>query len=247
MTDDSVMPRRKDLRKVLQISRINAHKEFRVVGAELVTSVLNFDDENDWAAKLRQLRRDLNFDGSDDRGTWFNDVTHLHVHFGIKDQGIHVEIAKSVAVLYGLFEAEISSWLPKSQRDNSWCEPVRKGMDKERLQYVYDVNKSIVDVELLPGKRFTPREFAQRIYATKNFAELKTEISGWSAGEWVREGLGVGFANEEASPGVLKGAYPLKLREWVTVNISMARDNKPTTIEFRQHHGTMDPETIGWW
>lgn len=33
----------------------------------------------------------------------------------------------------------------------------------------------------------------------------------------------------------------------VTVNLSYAKYDKPLTIEFRQHHGTVDPTAIKWW
>lgn len=32
-----------------------------------------------------------------------------------------------------------------------------------------------------------------------------------------------------------------------TINLSEGRSNKPTTIEFRQHHGATDPTVIKWW
>lgn len=33
----------------------------------------------------------------------------------------------------------------------------------------------------------------------------------------------------------------------ISVKISEARENKPTTIEFRQHHATLDATEIKWW
>jgi hypothetical protein len=34
---------------------------------------------------------------------------------------------------------------------------------------------------------------------------------------------------------------------WVQVNISLARGVKPTTLEFRQHRGTLNAKEIKWW
>lgn len=236
--DDSVLPRRKDLRQALQIDKQTAQREYRVVGAELVSSVLDYDNEQDWLPKLQQLENDLTFNETSDQGAWLYDLTHLHVHFGIKDKELSLEVVKNVCALYGLFENEIQSWLPITQRGSPFCQRLRLGMEKERLTY----NPTMTDVELLPGKRFTPREFTQRLYAVKNLEQLKTEISGWSAGEWVSP------TGDGDKPSIdVKDCYPLGAREWVVVNVSLKRENKPLTIEFRHHHGTIYPETIGWW
>jgi hypothetical protein len=36
-------------------------------------------------------------------------------------------------------------------------------------------------------------------------------------------------------------------RDWVQVNLSLGRENKPATAEFRQQKGMLDPVTIKWW
>ncbi|CZR58735.1 uncharacterized protein PAC_08627 [Phialocephala subalpina] len=249
--DDSVMPQRKDLVQALEITDRTEQKEYRVVGAELVSSVQDFDKMNNWYPKLEQLKEDLTFDATGDKGAWFMDVpgveTHLHVHFGIKDEEISLDVAKNVCMLYGLFENEIQDWLPVSQRESDWCWRLRKGMEREKLAY-FEGGKD--GPQLLPGKRYNPSEYADLIYACKGFEELKTITSGWSAGEWI------GGPNEDDEPTdapsrtVFKAYYHkggIYERSWIAVNLSLKRQNKPFTIEFRQHHGTMDPGTIAWW
>lgn len=214
--DDSVLPRRKDLREPLQIQKHVAQTEYRVAGAELVSSVLDYDNEQDWLPKLQQLNTDLTFNENADQGAWFFDLTHLHVHFGIKDEEMSLDVAKTVCALYGLFENEIGSWLPSTQRESPWCFRLRQGMEKERLGY----NEENDDVELLPGKRFTPREFTQRMYTARTLQQLKTEVSGWSAGEWVHPNA----TGDNPSFDINANAYPVKAREWVAVNISLASE-----------------------
>jgi hypothetical protein len=239
MLDDSVIPRQKILRNPLQIDKQAAQTEYRVVGAELVSSVLNFDNEQDWLPKLQQLEKNLTFNETSDRGAWFYDLTHLHVHFAVKDKELSLPVATTVCALYGLFENDIQSWLPVTQRESPFRKRLRLGMGKERLEYDADGT----DVLLLPGKRFTPREFTDRLYGATNLQELKTEVSGWSAGEWVHP------QSTRMSPSydIKMNAYPVFAREWVVVNVSLGRENKPHTLEFRHHHGTMDPEAIRWW
>jgi hypothetical protein len=36
------------------------------------------------------------------------------------------------------------------------------------------------------------------------------------------------------------------MRDWATVGISSARENKPTTLEFRHHNGTVDHNVVKW-
>lgn len=245
--DDSILPHRDThLVPQLLITSVEAHR-YRVLGAELVSAVLNFDDMQSWYAQLQQLSTDLTFDDNMNQGAWFDSETHVHVHFGIKDDTISLEVAKNVCILYGIFETEIESWLPMSQRYSPWCKKLRLGMEHERLTYTDDKK----DIQLLPGLRYTPSQFADMCYAAKNMQELKTKVTGWSVGEWVGsiQGYGIGVigepsmsvGNSATNTGATGG-----LRNWVSVNLSLARDNKPFTIEFRHHHGTMDPETIAW-
>ncbi|CZR53676.1 uncharacterized protein PAC_03556 [Phialocephala subalpina] len=239
--------RDRDLVPQLLITKLEAHR-YRVLGAELVSAVLNFDDMRSWYAQLQQLNTDLTFDENRNQGAWFGGETHIHVHFVIKDDTISLDVAKNVCILYGIFETEIESWLPISQRYSNWCKQLRRGMEKERLAYTDDKK----DIQLLPGLRYTPSLFADMCYAATNMQELKTKISGWSCGEWVGpiSGYGIGAVGEPSmsvgNSSTNTGAT-VGLRNWVSVNLSLARDNKPFTIEFRHHHGTMDPETIAWW
>lgn len=69
--------------------------------------------------------------------------------------------------------------------------------------------------------RFVPQLFTQQVYAATTVKQL-IEIA--------------------------TGIFPSAVDPYrCTVNISPARGNKPTTIEFRQHYGTLDPTTIKWW
>ena len=92
---------------------------------------------------------------------------------------------------------------------------------------------------LIMGARYAPREFAERIWAASGWEELKTETSGVSAGE------GLGLMDEEETNAASHEL--LSARGWTTVGISAARGNKPLTLEFRQHQGTIDAEVTSHW
>lgn len=82
--------------------------------------------------------------------------------------------------------------------------------------------------------RYTPGGFADAIYATKTLEEVRSQISGYSAGE-------------EIDGTIIKRLTNLGCRNWVALNVSMSRENKPTTIEFRNYHGETDPVDIKYW
>jgi hypothetical protein len=64
---------------------------------------------------------------------------------------------------------------------------------------------------------YTPQLFTELLYETNTVKELVTLTTNSDKGKYV------------------------------TVCISEKRRNKPTTLEFRQHHATIDSETIKWW
>ncbi|CZR56878.1 uncharacterized protein PAC_06767 [Phialocephala subalpina] len=183
----AIMTNREDLRKRLNIELDEAKAEDRVY------------------PKLRQLQDDLTPDETSfDRGAWFTEITHLHVHFGTKNEQISLAMAKNVCVLYGISETEIQSWLPMSQRNSSWCFGLRHRMEKEMLA----CNADRTDVELLPGRRYTPSAFMDNIYEANNLEELRTKISGWSAGEWISTKI------KDQPCRRIQGT--VKAREWIT-------------------------------
>jgi uncharacterized membrane protein len=67
-------------------------------------------------------------------------------------------------------------------------------------------------------KLYTPQAFTEAIYAQQNIPDLRAAI------------------NRGNSTG-----------RNIAVHISSEGKNKPTTIEFRQHHGTVDASSIRWW
>ena len=158
-------------------------------------------------AILSQLQNDFQDDG--DHCGWFNDPTHLHVHFGFADEVIELSAIKNLMALYGLFEEEIERWHPAKMRDDrTWCKRLRVAMET----HSWDESNTFI---------YTPQEFTQKIYETDHIRRLKRVISGIPTKEMQSN--------------------------FVAVNISRKRPNKPTTIEFRQHRGTIDPEEIKWW
>jgi len=230
--DVSVRPQRRNFAKQMNLDLDSVTSKYYCVGAELVSSVLNFDHQTTWFPMLQQLDADFKFDGQ--HGAWFNEEPNLHVHFGILGQELQLETAKNLLALYGLFEREIEGWLMREQRDNwTWCPSVRGGMeyDIHAFRGTGALENRTVYVQQ-EGRRFTPIEFTNRIYGMKTMEELKTEMCGFPpSGDW---GDGI--------PRTV-GGY----REWVAVNLSVQRANKPATIEFRHHHGTIDPVEIKWW
>ena len=56
---------------------------------------------------LTQLEGDLLWDEETKHGVWFTNFEHMHVHFGMLDAEWDLDVAKTVMILYGLFEREI--------------------------------------------------------------------------------------------------------------------------------------------
>ncbi|EKD16210.1 uncharacterized protein L3040_009550 [Drepanopeziza brunnea f. sp. 'multigermtubi'] len=227
--DESVVPSRQELAQLLGVTFDEVRGLYRCVGAELVSRVMGFDDERDWFPQLVQLQNDLSWDEPEGGAFFASGEEHTQVHFALCNEDISLELAQTLCVLYGIFESQIEKWLAAANRDSKWCWRMRLGMERLRVQ-LDDTGTQLVT---LPLKRYTHGEFADLIYATRSFEELRTATTGWTAGEKYSP-------DGQPTDNVLA-------RNWTTVNISMRRENKPTTFEFRHHHGTFDPIVIGWW
>ncbi|KAI6713798.1 hypothetical protein PZA11_003290 [Diplocarpon coronariae] len=225
--DDSVHPSRADLAAELGMTLDEVRKMYRCVGGEVVSQVLKLEEEQTWVPMIEQLHEDLAWSG--DHGSFFTQQEHLHVHFAMADGEISLELAQTLCVLYGLFEAQIEKWVGIGNRDSMWCWRLRLGMERLRLQPTADGN----NIKSLPDRRYTPSKFADLIYATSSLEQLRTATTGRPGGE---------AFTPDGKPAIEIGA-----RDWTTVNVSMERGNKPTTFEFRHHHGTSDPEVVKWW
>lgn len=234
--DDSLFPSRNDFKDVLGpgITYEETRDAYRVVGAELVSKVMDFADEPRWRGVLQEIQNDLVLAQGRPHGVWFTRQEHLHVHVALADEPITLDVAKTLLVLYGLFEGQIERWLKLQQRDSEWCVRLRLGMETLRTRIVQTGPLAGVEVEALPVKRYTPGEFVDRLYGAATFEDLRTEASGREGGEKIPDGTGLPYDH-------------VPIRNWVTVHVSMPRDNKPCTFEFRHHHGTIDQEEIRWW
>lgn len=201
-------------------------KMWRVGGVELMSSVLQYDDEADWFPKLQQIQELLSTDN--ERGfirpyepySINGPALHVHVAIGGNDAGFESPLGfaciKNVLALYGLFEDEIGRWLTMEQRDDEkFAVRIWHGQEGWRSGGKRPAGREGGEPEW-----YTPQIFTRNIYAAKDIEALRVVISGHRTD---KEG------------------------RWVTVNLSPARDNKPLTVEFRQHHGTLDAVTIKWW
>ncbi|KAL2066677.1 hypothetical protein VTL71DRAFT_2749 [Oculimacula yallundae] len=217
-------------------------KTFRCVGAELVSCVYYFSDlPNVVYPALVELQTELSTKAGP-HTAWFRTEEHLHVHFAIEGEKISLEIAQNLCALYGLFEDQIESWLKSCQRDTSWTVGLRKGMKVRKMALAEVATTGDVDLALLPEGRYTPAGYCEGIYGTRNLDELKTFISGYSRGEELDDKVVRDPAGKIWPRLVGVGA-----RGYTAINISLRRANKPTTFEFRHHHGTTNAEEIGYW
>jgi len=211
-------------------------KLYRYVGAELVSARLNWHEGEKWEPMFNQLEEDLLWDPNNGHGVWFSNQEHMHVHFGMPDAEWELDVAKTVMILYGLFEAEIEQWFRVDLRESTYCQSLRLGMEQDRLGRAEGGSPTMI-----MGARYTPREFAERIWAAPGWEELKTETSGRSAGE------GLNFMDEDDDDIDYASLARFASRGWTMVGISAARANKPLTLEFRQHQGTIDALVISMW
>jgi hypothetical protein len=205
---------------------------FDRVGAELVSAILEFDNVESWSGMLRQVESDLAWDG--EKGAWVGEETHLHAHFAFADQEMDLQTVKNICVIYGLWEGEIERWHPMGIRSDirdrdrmsQYCTSLRRGMEG----WMFDL-------------RYTPQEFASRVYNQRSFLGLKQELYGNGL---LVEGLKDGEPGEEIKRvGAREGDMPGW--NWKQVNISFPRGRKKATLEFRQHIGTLQEEEIRWW
>ena len=223
-SDASLSPHRVQYADNHNLSLDEVQEKYYVSSAELVSKVLRFDATNNWRACFGQVNSDLEL--GETLRAWFNGEEGLHVHFGIEGDELDLATCQNVIALYGLFESEIEQWLPLHRRDNiDQAKRVRIGM--EYLKYNTE-GAAEEKVMLFKRQKYTPQGFTEKVYLTRNLNDLKTIASG-----------AILSANLAAGSSMAM--------ETVTANISMARDNKPTTIEFRQHEGTIDSDDIYWW
>jgi hypothetical protein len=80
------------------------------------------------------------------------------------------------------------------------------------------LGQEMFDPESNSTSRYTPQAFTETIYVQQNIPDLRAATNLGDA-----EGRNI------------------------TVHISPQGKNKPTTIEFRQHHGTVEASSIRWW
>lgn len=232
--DDSLRPSRKEYGKSFEPEQSykTMRKYYRCVGAELVSKVYDYNKlDSEVFPELKELHEELQFDYK--HGVWFSEEEHLHVHFALADEEVTLDFAQTLCVLYGLFENQIEKFVKNQQRESRWCVRLREGMTRRRM-WMGETGSGGLSLGLKVEGRYTPGGFADAIYATKTLEELRTQISGYSAGE-------------EIDGTIIKRLTNLGCRNWVALNVSMSRDNKPTTIEFRHHHGETDPVDIKYW
>ncbi|PVH80932.1 hypothetical protein DL98DRAFT_587991 [Cadophora sp. DSE1049] len=233
--DDSLQPSRRTYGRTFEPEQSykTMRKYYRCVGAELVSKVYEYDKlDSEVFPALKELHDELQPDYK--HGVWFTTEEHLHVHFAFADGEVSLEFAQTLCGLYGLFENQIERFVKNQQRESRWCVRLREGMSRRRM-WIGEVSKTgSLDLGLKAEGRYTPGGFADAIYATKTLEELRTQISGYSAGE-------------EINGTLLRRLMNIGFRNWVAINVSMSRDDKPTTIEFRHHHGETNPVDIKYW
>lgn len=230
VTSECYNPSRRELALHLGIPISEAREKYRIVLAELVSPILSFSSESSWYPLLHQIHSQLNTET--EMGL---DVSEsgLHVHFSLVndllDTPFGLEVIKNVMVLYGLFEHEIEKWFPVQRRETHWCKRVRCGMENSNSNELQASINHGSPKRNIP--RYTPHAFAKLIYSAKSKLEVKSATSGFLPPYY------------EMTEDVEE------CMEWkhLTVNLSLRRRNKATTLEFRHHHGTIDPVAVRWW
>jgi hypothetical protein len=162
--DTSLFPSRVEFAKIFGSSLPTVLKTYRCVGAELVSSILEFHDEEKWVPMFKQLEDDLRWDGEKGHGVWFAKQENLHVHFSFSDGSWDLDVAKTIMVLYGLFQHEIERWVRADMRTSIYCKSLRFGMETDRVARGEDGWPVLVR-----GKKYTPREFSERIWKARSF------------------------------------------------------------------------------
>jgi len=158
--DESVLPHRTDFSNIRPLTEKEIKASYIVVGGELVSAVLIFDQVTVWQPMVQQIHDDFIFDGH--HGGYVSDQQPaLHVHFGIQDGDLDLATTQNLIALYGLFEREIERWFPVSRRNSIWCLSVRFGMeanaDYQGPDYITRKPLSTT------GRRHTPKQFVSSV------------------------------------------------------------------------------------
>ncbi|EPE26247.1 hypothetical protein GLAREA_02159 [Glarea lozoyensis ATCC 20868] len=245
--DDSLNPDRQDLSKYLDIDFVNAKANYRVSGAELVSSVLDYEEEETWSSMLKQIQQGLASHWSKFQETRLpQDLSEqfaffesmgteaLHLHISLPDvpwdSPLGISCVKNIMVLYGLCETEIETWFSSRFRNDQWCQRLTGGTEFDKSELV-DARYGLYSVTEL-GSRFTPKTYTKAIYDCEELWDIKSYVSG------------------QRKPGTYANGLPVVVRDiahYTAINISPSRPNKPWTLGFRQHHGTIDKKEITWW
>lgn len=214
--DASVTPSRESYAILYNLDERQFRWLYWVAGVELVSPILELDDENKWLPQFQQIHVDLK--NVEHSGAYFTGTEGLHIHLSITNSPeMSLRVVQNVMALYGIFESEIVSWLHPRRRDNVFALSLRKGVE--------DFRPVQEDGTEAKAKKYTPQIYTERIYATQNLDALKILVGGTGG-----RGPATGFRNPK----------------YVAVHIS-SRPGKKTTLEFRQHQGTLEPDSIKWW
>lgn len=170
--------------------------------------------------RLQQIHQDLSAD-NERAFSPDNATIGLHVHVSVKgEENVNLDSPLGFATLQN-----VAALYGLFEDEKGRWLTVRRRDDHVWTERIRQGMEKIPLREFFPEAekndrlRYTPQQFTRLIYDAKNVLALKQVLTG---------------EDDETA------AY-------VTVNISLARDNKPTTIKFRQHHGTIDAVDLKWW
>lgn len=141
------------------MSPLEARWKVWVGGAELVSPILRVEEAERWVTMLKQIDKDLKYDGI--RGAFFTGMERLHVHMSMRGQEMDISTARNVMALYGLFEDEIGGWIGRASSE--WCQSLRLKPGSEDNNHRED--------------KLSPREFTDRIYKARTYLELQNAVS----------------------------------------------------------------------